>query len=336
MITAFEARIKYLRKCPGPGIREGFSENGTLNKLLNFLMKYWRLKTSEGGSSVLILNGKIVAENLRHALVPRVSHFVKKMGRAPHLTVVIVGEDPASKVYVRNKHIACQKVGMSSSILELPAGTGEQELQEVIAKLNRDPAVDGILVQLPLPKGLNPDGVLSRLSKEKDADGLSFESLGYFYAGKSLVKPCTPEGVMSILEHYKISVAGLHAVVVGRSNIVGKPMAHLLSQADATVTLCHSKTRNMAEFTRAADLVVVAAGKPRFLGKNDFKKDAIVIDVGIHGTGSGQLCGDVRFEELKDWVKAATPVPGGVGPMTIATLLQNTCTLAEKRAGISV
>lgn len=283
---------------------------------------------------MLILNGKIVAESIRHALVPRVSHFAKKVGRAPHLTVVIVGADPASKVYVRNKHIACQKIGMSSSILELPATITEADLQKNLDQLNADPAVDGVLVQLPLPKNLNPDVVLSRLSSAKDADGLTFESLGYFFAGKAVVAPCTPAGVMSILEHYKISVSGLNAVVVGRSNIVGKPMAQLLSQADATVTLCHSKTRNMAEFTRAADLVVVAAGKPRFLGKNDFKKDAIVIDVGIHGTGSGQLCGDVRFEELDGWVKAATPVPGGVGPMTIATLLQNTCTLAEIRAGI--
>lgn len=283
---------------------------------------------------MLILNGKIVAESLRQALAPRVSQFAKKMGRAPHLTVVIVGEDPASKVYVRNKHIACQKIGMSSSILELPASISESELVTNIERLNSDPSVDGVLVQLPLPNTLNPDVVLSRLSSAKDADGLTFESLGTFYAGKSIVAPCTPAGVMSILEHYKISVAGLHAVVVGRSNIVGKPMAQLLTQADATVTLCHSKTKNMAEFTRSADLVVVAAGKPRLLGKNDFKKDAIVIDVGIHGTGSGQLCGDVRFEELDGWVKAATPVPGGVGPMTIATLLQNTCTLAEKRAGI--
>jgi len=283
---------------------------------------------------VLILNGKIVAESIRHALVPRVNHFVKKVGRAPHLTVVIVGEDPASKVYVRNKHVACQKIGMSSSILELADTTTEAQLLEALDKLNLDSSVDGVLVQLPLPKELNSDVVLSRLSSAKDADGLTFESLGYFFAGKSVVAPCTPAGVMSILSHYKISVAGLNAVVVGRSNIVGKPMAHLLTQADATVTLCHSKTKNMAEFTRAADLVVVAAGKPRFLGKNDFKKDAIVIDVGIHGTGSGQLCGDVRFEELDGWVKAATPVPGGVGPMTIATLLQNTCTLAEKRAGI--
>ncbi len=283
---------------------------------------------------MLILNGKIVAESIRHALVPRVNHFVKKVGRAPHLTVVIVGEDPASKVYVRNKHVACQKIGMSSSILELADTTTEAQLLEALDKLNLDSSVDGVLVQLPLPKELNSDVVLSRLSSAKDADGLTFESLGYFFAGKSVVAPCTPAGVMSILSHYKISVAGLNAVVVGRSNIVGKPMAHLLTQADATVTLCHSKTKNMAEFTRAADLVVVAAGKPRFLGKNDFKKDAIVIDVGIHGTGSGQLCGDVRFEELDGWVKAATPVPGGVGPMTIATLLQNTCTLAEKRAGI--
>ncbi|WP_347358179.1 bifunctional methylenetetrahydrofolate dehydrogenase/methenyltetrahydrofolate cyclohydrolase FolD [Bdellovibrio sp.] len=283
---------------------------------------------------MLILNGREVAKEVRSALVPRVADFKGKTGRAPHLSVVIVGDDPASHTYVKNKKIACEKVGMTSTIHSMPATTTQAQLNEALKKLNADSEVDGILVQFPLPKHLSSDEVLKLVSPEKDADGLTYASLGYFFAGKPFVSPCTPAGVMQILKHYQISVQGRNAVVVGRSNIVGKPMAHMLTEAHATVTLCHSKTENLSEAIRQADLVVVAAGKARFLGKEDFKKDAIVIDVGMHGTGQGgKLCGDVRFEELDGWVKAATPVPGGVGPMTIAMLLQNTCLLAEKRAG---
>nr|BFD68395.1 bifunctional methylenetetrahydrofolate dehydrogenase/methenyltetrahydrofolate cyclohydrolase FolD [Bdellovibrio sp. HAGR004] len=283
---------------------------------------------------MLILNGKEVAKEVRSALVPRVANFKDKTGRPPHLSVVIVGDDPASHTYVKNKKIACEKVGMTSTIHSMPATTTQAQLNQALEKLNADPEVDGILVQFPLPKHLSSDEVLRLVSPEKDADGLTYASLGYFFAGKPFVSPCTPAGVMQILKHYQISVQGRNVVVVGRSNIVGKPMAHMLTEAHATVTLCHSKTQNLSEVTRLADIVVVAAGKARFLGKEDFKKDAIVIDVGMHGSGQGgKLCGDVRFEELDGWVKAATPVPGGVGPMTIAMLLQNTCLLAEKRAG---
>lgn len=283
---------------------------------------------------MLILNGKEVAKEVRSALVPRVANFKDKTGRAPHLSVVIVGDDPASHTYVKNKKIACEKVGMTSTIHTMPVTTTQAQLNEALKKLNADPEVDGILVQFPLPKHLSSDEVLKLVSPEKDADGLTYASLGYFFAGKPIVSPCTPAGVMQILKHYQISVQGRNVVVIGRSNIVGKPMAHMLTEAHATVTLCHSKTENLSEVTRQADIVVVAAGKARFMGKEDFKKDAIVIDVGMHGTGQGgKLCGDVRFEELDGWVKAATPVPGGVGPMTIAMLLQNTCLLAEKRAG---
>nr|BFD60788.1 bifunctional methylenetetrahydrofolate dehydrogenase/methenyltetrahydrofolate cyclohydrolase FolD [Bdellovibrio sp. CKG001]BFD64201.1 bifunctional methylenetetrahydrofolate dehydrogenase/methenyltetrahydrofolate cyclohydrolase FolD [Bdellovibrio sp. HM001] len=283
---------------------------------------------------MLILNGKEVAKEVRSALVPRVANFKDKAGRPPHLSVVIVGDDPASHTYVKNKKIACEKVGMTSTIHSMPATTTQAQLNEALKKLNADSEVDGILVQFPLPKHLSSHEVLKLVSPEKDADGLTYASLGYFFAGRPFVSPCTPAGVMQILKHYQISVQGRNAVVVGRSNIVGKPMAHMLTEAHATVTLCHSKTENLSEMTRQADLVVVAAGKARFLGKEDFKKDAIVIDVGMHGSGQGgKLCGDVRFEELDGWVKAATPVPGGVGPMTIAMLLQNTCLLAEKRAG---
>lgn len=285
---------------------------------------------------MLILNGKEVAQEVRKALIPRVEKFAAQVGRPPHLSVVIVGNDGASHIYVRNKKKACETVGISSTIHALPASISQEELNAKIQILNDDDSVDGILVQFPLPGLLSADEVLKRVAPEKDADGLTYSALGYFFAGKPFVKPCTPVGVMTLLKHYGISVEGLHAVVVGRSNIVGKPMAQLLMEANATVTLCHSKTRNLSEFTRRADLVVVAAGKAHLLGKDDFKKDAIVIDVGMHHRPPPQkLCGDVRFEELTNWVKAASPVPGGVGPMTIAMLLQNTCLLAEKRAGIS-
>lgn len=283
---------------------------------------------------MLVLNGKEVAKEVRSSLIPRVESFTRKVGRAPHLAVILVGDDKASEVYVRNKHSACESVGMNSSVIVMPISTTQKELDQQILALNNDDSVDGILVQFPLPKHLSADEVLKLVTPEKDADGLTYASLGYFFAGKPFVKPCTPEGVMTILKHYGISVDGLNAVVIGRSNIVGKPMAQLLTEANATVTLCHSKTKNLSDFTRAADLVVVAAGRPRMLGREDFKKGSVVIDVGIHRLEDGKLCGDVRFEELENQVAAATPVPGGVGPMTIATLLQNTLILAEKKAGL--
>jgi len=284
---------------------------------------------------MLILDGQEVSRVSREALAGQIQTFTQKKGRAPHLTVIIVGEDKASQVYVRNKHKACEKLGMSSSIEALSAQATQKELNDKITQLNNDEAVDGILVQLPLPGHLSVDQVLALISPLKDVDGLTYTSLGYLFAGKPLVRPCTPAGIMTILKHYKISLEGLKVAVVGRSNIVGKPMALMLSEANATVTICHSKTKNLSATLREADLVVVAAGRAEFLGKADFKEGVIVIDVGMHGSGSGgKLCGDVRFEELKGWAKAATPVPGGVGPMTITTLLQNTCLLAEKRAGL--
>ena len=283
---------------------------------------------------MLVLDGKVVSKEVRESLVPRIQAFKEKSGRAPHLTVVIVGEDKASHVYVRNKKTACEALGMTSTIHALPASATQDELNEVLQRLNVDNHVDAILVQFPLPSHLSSDEVLKLVSPAKDADGLTYNSLGYFFAGRPFVSPCTPAGIMTILKHYKINVEGMRTVVVGRSNIVGKPMAHMLMEANATVTLCHSKTKNLSEYTRQANLVVVAAGRPHLLGKEDFKQGAIVIDVGMHGSGQGgKLMGDVRFEELKGWAQAASPVPGGVGPMTITTLLQNTCLLAEKRLG---
>lgn len=283
---------------------------------------------------MILLDGKNVAASRREALKPRIEIFKKAVGRAPHLAVLLVGEDPASQVYVRNKHRACQKTGMDSSVHTLPGTATQDNLNQWIERLNLDPKVDGILVQLPLPRHLSVEPVLRSIMPEKDADGLTYANAGFLMSGKPFVKPCTPMGIMSILEFYKIKVEGMNAVVVGRSQIVGKPMAMLLNEANATVTICHSKTRNIRDFTSRADLVVVAAGQKRFLGREDFKPGAVVIDVGMHGTGAGELCGDVRFEELSDLVSAITPVPGGVGPMTITSLLENTVFLAEVRAGI--
>jgi len=280
---------------------------------------------------VIRLDGKTVAEHVKQRLLPRIEHFKSKIGRSPHLVVVLVGDDPASQVYVKNKQLACEKLGMKSTLLRKPANLSQADLEKLISELNTDDAVDGVLVQMPLPSHLKSDKIFELLDPSKDADGFSYFSTGLLWAGKATVKPCTPAGVIEILKYYKIPLKGKNVVVVGRSHIVGKPVAALLLDENATVTVVHSHTVNMQEYTQNADVVVVAAGKPHLLGKNDFKKDAVVIDVGIHGTGKGNLHGDVRFEELEGWVSAATPVPGGVGPMTIAMLLQNTVSLAEKR-----
>jgi methylenetetrahydrofolate dehydrogenase (NADP+)/methenyltetrahydrofolate cyclohydrolase len=279
-----------------------------------------------------LLDGKTVSNARREALKPRLAQFQKKYGRAVHLAVILVGDDPASHVYVRLKIKGSAELGLRSSHYELPASTTQKELLSLVKKLNEDKEVDGILVQRPLPRGLVESEVFELISPEKDVDGFSYQALGHLLAGTPTVSPCTPAGIMSILEHYGINVAGMRAVVVGRSVTVGKPMALLLSMANATVTVCHSKTKDLGFYTKQADLVVVAAGKKHLLGREDFKKDAIVIDVGIHGSGSGgKVAGDVRTEGLDGWLKARTPVPGGVGPMTIATLFENTMTLAERR-----
>jgi methylenetetrahydrofolate dehydrogenase (NADP+) / methenyltetrahydrofolate cyclohydrolase len=284
---------------------------------------------------MILLNGTAVAKHRRESLKAKISEFTKKSGRAPALATVIVGDDPASHVYVKNKRKTCDEVGIKSVNRDLPADISQEKLLATIRELCQDNAVDGILVQLPLPKHLDAEAALRALEPKKDPDGLTYENLGLLWGGKKRVAPCTPSGVMKILEHYKIDVAGKRAVVVGRSNIVGKPMAHLLQEANATVTVVHSRTPDIKVFTREADIVVVAAGKERFIGKDAFKKDSIVIDVGMHrpttGLFTGKLCGDVKFEELEGHVAAATPVPGGVGPMTIQMLLENTLALAELR-----
>lgn len=284
---------------------------------------------------MLRLDGSLVARERQAVLRKRIEDFVSRYGRKPGLAVILVGQDPASQVYVRNKVKTTEAVGMRSFHFELPETTSEAELKTRVEELNQRDEVDGILVQLPLPKHINAEMILDTLDPAKDSDGLTTGNLGLLLAGRKRVAPCTPWGVMAVLEHYKIPVAGRHAVVVGRSNIVGKPMAQLLLEANATVTICHSKTKDLFSHTRSADLVVVAAGQQRFIGKEAFRKGAVVIDVGMHrpqtGEFAGKLCGDVRFEELDGWVEAATPVPGGVGPMTIQMLMENTIHLAELR-----
>lgn len=282
---------------------------------------------------MIVLSGKDVASARQIELRQRIADFVKKFSRKPGLAVLIVGSDPASQVYVKNKVKKANELGLESIHIELPESISQTELMSHVAKLNQDPKVDGVLVQLPLPKHIKSEVVLEAIDPKKDPDGLTSGNLGLLMSGRKRVAPCTPWGIMKILEHYKIPVAGRKAVVVGRSNIVGKPMAQLLLDADATVTICHSRTKDLSEQTRAAEIVVVAAGKERLLGKNDFAKGAVVIDVGMHrpttGPKAGKLCGDVRYEELEGHVSAATPVPGGVGPMTIQMLMENTVTLAE-------
>jgi len=282
---------------------------------------------------MLQLNGKEVSTARRAQLKTKVEEFHRRTNHTPGLAVVLVGDDPASQIYVGGKIKGCTEVGINSFEHRLSADTTPVQLKCLIEKLNDEVAVDGILVQLPLPKGLAPDKVLHWINPDKDVDGLTPSSMGHLWIGKPRATPCTPAGVMAILDHYSISVEGLKAVVIGRSNIVGKPMAHFLTQANATVTVCHSKTKDLSAYTRDADIVVVAAGRPQMFGKEDFKKGSIIIDVGIHRQplkcGKDKLCGDVRFEELEGWVKAATPVPGGVGPMTISMLLENTLHLAE-------
>lgn len=287
----------------------------------------------------IILDGKEVASVRRTELAKRVASLKVKTGRAPGLAVVLVGENPASQIYVKNKIKACKEAGIESFHVELSGAITQKDLHQEIDKLNLRGDVDGILVQLPLPKGLNETLATERILPAKDPDGLTSGNLGLLFAGRTRVAPCTPYGVMKILEHFKIKVAGQNAVVIGRSNIVGKPMAQLLLEADATVTIAHSKTTDLQSLTSAADIVVVAAGRPRFLGREFFRQGSVVVDVGIHRVAENEnllingkratICGDVRFEELVGHVSAVTPVPGGVGPMTIQMLLENTLKLAE-------
>jgi len=282
---------------------------------------------------LIILDGKEVSLRCTELTKARSSEFQRQNGRAPGLAVILVGGDSASQVYVKNKIKSCEASGILSFPHYLRAETESSELEDLIESLNNKSEVDGILLQLPLPSHLDKEYFIELIAPLKDVDGLGYDSLGRLWAGRPRVIPCTPKGVIRILKHYNLDLAGKRAVVIGRSEIVGKPMAQLLLMENATVTICHSKTKDINEYSRQADIVVVAAGRPRLFGKENFKKDSIVIDVGIHripdGNGTNtKLCGDVRFDELAGHCLAATPVPGGVGPMTIAMLLENTLDLA--------
>ena len=277
-----------------------------------------------------IIDGKAISATIRGEIAEKVKQLKAQKGIVPGLAVIIVGEDPASKVYVRNKHRACEEVGFASFGYELPAETTEEELLALVNKLNCDDAVHGILVQLPLPKHLDEEKILLAIDPRKDVDAFHPYNVGKIMIGNYDFLPCTPAGVMELLRRSNIEIAGKECVVVGRSNIVGKPQAMLLLQANGTVTIAHSRTKDLREVCRRADILVAAVGKPEFFDASYVKEGAVVIDVGINRRADGKLCGDVNYEDVAPHTSYITPVPGGVGPMTIAMLMQNTLTAATK------
>lgn len=286
-----------------------------------------------------IIDGKAVACKVKTEVRDRTDRMELQYGIRPGLAVVLIGEDPASQIYVRNKMKACEETGIRSFEHFLPESTKQEEAVALVRKLAQDETVHGILVQLPLPKHLNAEEILAQIPFEKDVDGFSAENVGRLSMKQEGTVACTPYGVMELLKHYRIPIEGKRAVVVGRSNIVGKPMAMLLINANATVTVCHSKTANLKEECARADILVAAIGKAKYIGADMVKEGAVVIDVGMNRDENGKLCGDVDFESVKEKVSYITPVPGGVGPMTIAMLMVNACNAAEKfikrRKGIS-
>ena len=270
----------------------------------------------------MIIDGKKISQQIKEELKEKVT-AQKAEGKEGALAVIQVGADPASSVYVRNKKNACAFVGIESLAYELPEETPEEELLSMIAELNSNEKVKGILVQLPLPGHINEDKVIQAISPSKDVDGFHPQSVGAMVIGEKGFLPCTPAGIIQLLKRSGIEIAGKNCVVVGRSNIVGKPMALLMLREHATVTITHSRTQNLAGICRQADILIVAMGKPRFIGAEYVKEGAVVIDVGIHRNAENKLCGDVKFEEVESIASAVTPVPGGVGPMTIAMLMDN-------------
>ena len=279
--------------------------------------------------SAKIIDGKAIALEVRKQWKQRVTEL-KGRGILPGLAVIIVGNNPASQVYVRNKIKACHEVGIHSELIELPGDVSESQLLSAIENLNRNPLIHGILVQLPLPDHIDVNQVLETISVEKDVDGFHLYNLGALMAGNTIFPPCTPYGVQCLLEYCNIPIEGQNAVIVGRSNIVGKPMALMLLQKNATVSICTSKTRDLKQFTSLADILVVATGKPNLITAEMVKPGATVIDVGINRLDDGRLVGDVDYEGVKEVAGYITPVPGGVGPMTITMLVANTVIAAEQ------
>ena len=277
-----------------------------------------------------IIDGKALAARMRAEIKERAAAFKAERGREIGLAVVLVGEDPASQVYVRNKIKACEEVGIRSYSYRLPADATQRQVCDLVDELAAAESVHGILVQLPLPKHIDERAVLRRIPTQKDVDGFCAENVGNLAMNRETIAACTPYGVMKMLEAYGIDPKGKNAVVLGRSNIVGKPMAMLLLNADATVTVCHSKTKNLKEICASADILVVAIGRAKFVTADMVKEGAVVIDVGMDRDENGKLCGDVDFEGVKEKASYITPVPGGVGPMTITMLLYNTVLTASR------
>ncbi|MCG7902346.1 MAG: bifunctional methylenetetrahydrofolate dehydrogenase/methenyltetrahydrofolate cyclohydrolase FolD [Candidatus Thiodiazotropha weberae] len=284
--------------------------------------------------SAEILDGKAIAAELRAKIKAGVERRVAAGQRRPGLAVVLVGENPASQVYVRNKRKSCEEVGFHSQSFDLPGDTSQDDLLEVIDRLNQDETIDGILVQLPLPQQIDEESVIERILPTKDVDGFHPYNVGRLALRMPILRPCTPRGIMTMLEHTGQKLEGLDAVIIGQSNIVGRPMALELLAARCTITVCHSRTKDLAEKARNADILVAAVGRPEFVPGDWVKEGAIVIDVGINRTDEGKLVGDVAFEAAKERASWITPVPGGVGPMTIATLLENTLQAAELHSSV--
>jgi methylenetetrahydrofolate dehydrogenase (NADP+) / methenyltetrahydrofolate cyclohydrolase len=280
--------------------------------------------------SARVIDGKAVSAEVRARVASGVAGFTAEAGRKPTLATVIVGDDPASEVYVANKHKACAEAGMNSVHHGLPGDTGQDELLRLVAELGLDDDVDGILVQLPVPDHIDPDAVVAAIDPAKDVDGLSPVSAGLLAGGRPGLVPCTPAGVIELLDHEGVDLEGAEAVIVGRSKLVGRPLISLLLDRNATVTVCHSRTRDLAAVCRRADVLVAAVGVPRLVGADHVREGAVVIDVGINRTPDG-LVGDVDFDAVVGNASAITPVPGGVGPMTIAMLMSNTLQAARAR-----
>lgn len=277
-----------------------------------------------------IIDGKAVSLSVKNDIREKTA-LLKEKGIVPTLAVIIVGNDPASKVYVNNKKKACEYIGFNSAEYVLDESVSQNELLGLIEKLNSDPEVDGILCQLPLPKHIDETAVMNSISSEKDVDAFTPANVGKIMTGEYDMLPCTPAGIMELIASTGESIVGKHAVVVGRSNIVGKPIAMLLLHADATVTVCHSRTQNLKEICQSADILIAAVGKAKFITANMIKNGATVIDVGINRDENGKLCGDVDFDDVAEKASYITPVPGGCGPMTIAMLMKNTYNAAVKR-----
>ncbi|GED18993.1 MULTISPECIES: bifunctional methylenetetrahydrofolate dehydrogenase/methenyltetrahydrofolate cyclohydrolase FolD [Kurthia] len=277
-----------------------------------------------------LINGKEISNTIRTGIQKEVQDLIAK-GITPGLAVILVGEDPASHTYVANKEKACKDLGIYSKLIKLPEDTTEEDLLAQIKQLNEASEIDGILVQLPLPKQINEQKVIETISPLKDVDGFHPNSVGKMLLGQETFLPCTPHGIMKLLEYSNIEVAGKHAVVIGRSHIVGVPMGQLLLQHDATVTYCHSKTKNLQEMTKQADILVVAIGRAKMITADYIKEGVVVIDVGMNRDENNHLCGDVDFDSVVEKTSAITPVPGGVGPMTITMLMYNTVQSAKTK-----